>query len=118
MNNSPLLNLSTEICHEAIYLANKLCKIQQYVIADQLRRACSSIGANIREAQFAEGKKDFIHKLNIALKECNESIFWLSAVKETNLIEDPLIDSMKGKCHSVLRMLNSAIKTTKIKYNI
>ena len=76
MYNSPLLSISTEICNDAIRVSNILNSKYHYDISRQLLRACLSIGANIREAQYAESKKDFVHKLHISLKECNESIFW------------------------------------------
>ena len=78
----------------------------------------SNIGANIREAHYAESKKDFVHKLNISLKECNESLFWISSIKQCNLIDDPILKDIERNCFTILRLLKSAINTTKEKYNV
>ena len=60
---------------------------KEYILSKQLMRSGTSVGALVREAEFAESKADFIHKLAIAQKECNESIYWLELLQETDYLE-------------------------------
>lgn len=112
--NSELLNLSREISNDCIYVCRELIKLREYIFADQLKRSCTSIGANIGEAIYSESRKDFIHKLHIAAKECSESIYWIKIIKDNNIIEDDIvIKKMYNNCFSVKRILSSTISTTK-----
>lgn len=87
----------------------------EYVISQQLIRCGTSIGALIREAEHAESLKDFAHKLNIGLKEANESDYWLNLLLATDFITHQMHDSLKKNCIELLKLLVSSIKTTKIK---
>jgi four helix bundle protein len=96
----------------------KLCQYlsetkKEYVLSKQLIRSGTAIGALTREAQNAESKKDFIHKLAIAQKECDETIYWLELLKETNYINEQEFESMNHNAVELLKMLRSAILTTK-----
>ena len=96
----------------------KLCQYlsetkKEYVLSKQLIRSGTAIGALTREAQNAESKKDFIHKLAIAQKECDETIYWLELLKETNYINEQEFESMNHNDVELLKMLRSAILTTK-----
>ena len=82
-------------------------------IINQLGRSGTSIGANIHEAQYAHGKNDFIAKLEISLKECSETEYWLELLYETKKIEESIYKDLKQKAGSIRRMLISSCKTAK-----
>jgi len=86
---------------------------KEYVISKQLLRSGTSIGAMVREAQNAESKKDFIHKLSISQKECDESMYWLELLKETKYIDEQEFESINNEAIELLKMLRSAIITSK-----
>ncbi|HEY9125083.1 MAG TPA: four helix bundle protein [Bacteroidales bacterium] len=86
---------------------------KEYVLGKQLLRSGTSIGANTREALNAESKADFIHKLAIAQKECDETIYWLELLKESNFISSAEFDSYNSKATEILKILRSIILTTK-----
>jgi four helix bundle protein len=88
---------------------------KEYILSKQLLRSGTSVGAMIREAQNAESKDDFIHKLAIAQKECDETIYWLELLKETNYMELNDFTKAHNDASSILRMIKSAILTTKQK---
>ena len=87
----------------------------EYVISQQFIRAGTSVGALIREAEFAESTKDFMHKLSIGLKEANESVYWLQLLHATNYINKKMFDSMESDATELLKMLISSVKTIKAK---
>jgi len=86
---------------------------KEFVLSKQLLRSGTSIGANIREAQNAESKQDFIHKLAIAQKECDETAYWLELLHRSNYITVSEFTALRTEADSLLRMLRSAILTTK-----
>ena len=86
---------------------------KEYVLSKQLLRSGTAIGALVREAQNAESKKDFIHKLGIAQKECDETIYWLELLKETEYINDKEFESINSEANELLKMIRSAIITSK-----
>ncbi|HLP65313.1 four helix bundle protein [Flavobacterium sp.] len=88
---------------------------KEFVLSKQLLRAGTSIGANIREAEHAESKADFIHKLSIALKEANETEYWLDLLFETKYINIEEFDKIKPKVVELLKLLISIINTSKNK---
>ncbi len=88
-------------------------KYGEYEIAQQVIRAGTSIGALIREAEFAESRKDFIHKLYIGLKEANEINYWLELLYATEHINKRMFDSMKKDAGEILKMLVSSVKTVR-----
>ena len=83
------------------------------VYINQIVRSSSSIGANIHEAQYAQGKKDFISKLEIALKESSETGYWLELLHRTNYIDDKQYKLLSDKCASIRVMLIASCKTAK-----
>ncbi len=86
---------------------------KEYVLSKQLLRSGTAVGALIREAEFAQSKKDFVHKMSIALKEANETLYWLDLLKDTShLVEDQYI-SLHSVCKELVAMLVSSIKTSK-----
>lgn len=86
---------------------------KEYVLSKQLLRSGTAIGALVREAQNAESTKDFIHKLGIAQKECDETIYWLELLKETEYINDKEFESINNEANELLKMIRSAIITSK-----
>ncbi|PKQ64974.1 hypothetical protein BZG02_03775 [Labilibaculum filiforme] len=86
---------------------------KEFVLSKQLLRSGTSIGANVGESQNAESKADFIHKLGIAQKETDESLYWLELLRETNYIADDEFTSMKSDASELLKIIRSIILTTK-----
>lgn len=91
------------------YLINK----NEYVISKQLLRSGTSIGANCREAKNVQSKLDFISKLNIALKEADETAYWLELLKDSSYIPENLFISIYTDCIEIVKILTSIIKTIK-----
>ena len=97
-------------------LYKRLCEEKrEYVLAKQLLRSGTSIGANLTEAQYSISKKEFLAKATISLKECAETEYWLDLLKETNLLSSAEYDSIINDNKELLRILISTIKTTKQK---
>src|SRR5690554_1711412 len=90
---------------------------REFVMSKQLLRSGTAVGALIREAQNAESKADFIHKLGIAQKECDESIYWLELLKETEYINQIEFDGMNENARELLKIIKSSILTIKQKLN-
>jgi four helix bundle protein len=88
---------------------------KEFVLSKQLLRSGTAVGALVREAQNAESKADFIHKLGIAQKECDESIYWLELLFNTEYLMKDEFESIKTDSESLLKMIRSAIITTKNK---
>ena len=84
-------------------------------IINQLIRSGTSIGANIHEAQYAHGKNDFVAKLEISLKECSETEYWLELLFATNKINETIYKDLKQKAGSIRRLLIASCKTAKDK---
>ena len=86
---------------------------REYTISKQALRCGTSIGANISEALMAQSRADFISKLHVALKECNETLYWLELLYASGYIDKGPFESMYGDCRSILRLLIAIIKTCK-----
>ncbi len=84
-----------------------------YAIINQLERSATSIGANIYEANYAQSRADFISKLQIALKECHETAYWLELLEKTDIIKFEIIKPLKNNCGTIRRILISSINTAK-----
>ncbi|QLC67361.1 four helix bundle protein [Flavobacterium sp. LPB0248] len=88
---------------------------KEFVMSKQFLRSVTSVGANVREAVNAQSKPDFIHKLSISQKECDESMYWLEILIATNYISNAEFESMHKQCEEVLKIIKSIILTTKKK---
>ncbi|MGN0553228.1 MAG: four helix bundle protein [Oscillospiraceae bacterium] len=103
--------------HFAIRIVNMykyLCNSKkEYVLSKQILRSGTSIGANIAEAECAISKNDFTSKLYIALKECNETIYWLEILHETEYLDNKIYFSMLSDCEELRRILSASTKTIK-----
>ena len=111
MAESKLRNLSVEFSVKII----KLCENIKghYSLTNQLERSATSIGANIHEANYAQSKNDFISKLQIALKECYETEYWLELFVKSELLDRNSAKSIYNECGTIRKMLISSINTAK-----
>ena len=113
MAESPLLVKSKAFALEIIRICNEIKQNKrETILTNQLVRSGTSIGANIREAFYAHSKADFIAKLQIALKECSESEYWLELLIESNYYDEVTI---LDRCAEIKRILISSINTAKRK---
>lgn len=96
-----------------IKLYKMLCKEREYVLSGQLLRSATAIGALICEAEQAESKRDFLHKMSIALKEANETAYWLLLLKEARLLNENSYGELIQDSNELIRLLASIVKTTK-----
>lgn len=87
----------------------------EFIFYRQIVKSGTSIGAMFREAEHGESLKDFVHKLNIGLKEANESIYWLELLYATDFISEKMYRSIIKDCEELLRLLIASVKTTKKK---
>ena len=91
-----------------------LCDSQkEFVLSKQLLRSGTAIGALVSEARHAQSGADFLNKMNIALKEANETSYWLSLLKDTGYLEIKMYDSMSRDCNEVIALLVSIVKSMK-----
>jgi len=90
---------------------------KEYVLSKQLLRSGTAIGALVKEAEHAQSKADFLNKMNIALKEANETLYWLILLKETEFIKEEEFKSVYADAEELVKMLVSIVKTTKAKLN-
>lgn len=113
MSESKLRGLAMEFSVEIIELVKHLKSTKESIISNQIGRSGTSIGANIHEAQYAQGKKDFISKLEIALKEASETGYWLELLYRTKYIDEQTFKSLSSKCTSLRAMLIASCRTAK-----
>lgn len=104
-----------EFAKEIVYLYKDLADKKEFVLSKQLLRSGTSIGANVREAEHAQSKADFIHKLSIALKEANETEYWIDLLFETGFMTEECFQKIKFKTVEILKLLISIINTSKNK---
>jgi four helix bundle protein len=100
---------------EIVYLYKVLAEKKEFVLSRQMLRSGTSIGANVRESEHAESKADFIHKLSIALKEANETEYWIDLLYETKFLSETEFQNIKSKIIEILKLLTSIINTSKNK---
>lgn len=113
MREDKLSALSMRFSVEIFRLTQWLQRRKEYIVSNQLGRSGLSIGANIREAQYAHSKPDFIAKLQIALKEANESGYWLDLLHETKLLSDENYKHLSDACGELRVILIHSINTAK-----
>ena len=111
MAESKLRDLSTDFAVKVIRLCDGIKG--HHSLVNQLERSSTSIGANIREANYAHGKADFIAKLQISLKECYETEYWLELFVKSDLIDTKTIKELYNQCGTIRRILISSINTAK-----
>ena len=113
MRENKLADLSMLFAVNSLELANFI--EGHYSLKNQFERSATSIGANIREANYAQSKADFLSKLQIALKECYETEYWLELFIKANIIDEDKVNRLLHDCGELRRMLVSSITTLKNK---
>lgn len=113
MSESKLITASMDLSVKIIKICDNIKG--HYSLVNQLERASTSIGANIREANYAHGKPDFISKLQIALKECYETEYWLELIMKAELLKADTVRPILHDCGVIRRMLIASINTVKEK---
>ncbi|MBQ8175845.1 MAG: four helix bundle protein [Oscillospiraceae bacterium] len=102
-----IINMYKYLCEEK----------REYVLSKQVLRSGTSIGANVSEAECGFSKNDFAYKLYTALKECNETKYWLELLYETGYLEKDAFESIYSECEEIRKMLSSSTKTLKEQLN-
>ena len=114
MKDNPLKDKSFAFALRVVKLGRFLCQEhKEFVLAKQLLRSGTAVGALVREAEHAESKADFTHKLSIALKEANETDYWIELLYQSQLIDKNGYDSIKPDIVELLKLLVSVVKTSK-----
>ncbi|MGN0603062.1 MAG: four helix bundle protein [Oscillospiraceae bacterium] len=114
MNSSTVKDKSKKFAIRIVNMYKYLCSEKgEYVLSKQVLRSGTSIGANIAEAECSISRKDFASKLYIALKECNETMYWLELLFETDYINEKLFNSIYSDCEEIKKMLSASTKTLK-----
>ena len=111
MAENKLADMSTEFAVKILNLTDSIKG--HYSLANQLERSGTSIGANIREAKYAHSKADFVSKLQISLKECYETEYWIEIARKAEIIPNDITKDILHDCGSIRRMLISSINTAK-----
>ena len=111
MAENKLADLFTEFAVRILNLTDNIKG--HFALANQLESSGTSVGANIREAKYAHSKADFIAKLQISLKECYETEYWIEIAQKANIISEEIATSVLHDCGSIRRMLISSINTAK-----
>ena len=116
MAESIMLDKAKDFAVEIINMCKDIKETKrESVLTNQLMRSGTSIGANIHESKYAHGTADFVSKMQIALKECYESEYWLELLNRTGYIDDEQYKSIINNCGQIRRMLISSINTVKEK---
>ena len=113
MPENKLLKLSFDFATMIVELVDNVKTPKSSYMLDQLSRAGTSIGANIYEAQYAQSKRDFVSKLEIALKESSETSYWLNLLFATGRIDEITFKSTEKVCGNIRRLLIASCKTAK-----
>ncbi len=111
MSENMLADMSTEFAIQILKLTDGIKG--HYSLSNQLERSGTSIGANIREAKYAHSRPDFIAKLQIALKECYETEYWIEIAQKSGIVSSESVKDILHDCGSIRRMLISSINTAK-----
>lgn len=111
MNDKTIKDLAVELTVETTTICDNIKG--RSVFVNQLLRACSSIGANSHEAKYAQSNADFINKLEIALKECYETEYWIEILFKVNAIDEFTYKNLSNKCGTIRRKLIASVTTAK-----
>lgn len=113
MKENIIKNKSFDFALRIVKLYQFMSDKKEFVLSKQLLRSGTAIGALVREAEHAESTADFIHKLSIALKEANESDYWIDLLHQGGYLDEPSFDSIKVDLLEILKLLVSIIKSSK-----
>ena len=111
MKEKTIKELAVELTVEITFICDNIKGRSAFI--NQILRSCSSIGANSHEAKYAQSRADFINKMEIALKECYETEYWLEILFKTNSISDVIYRDLNNKCGTIRRKLIASITTAK-----
>ena len=115
MRENVIKNKSFDFALRIVKLFKYLQEKKEFVLSKQVLRSGTSVGAMVREAEHAESKADFIHKMAIAQKEANETMYWLELLSQTDYLEKNMFDSMESDLIEIQKLLSSIIINTKSK---
>lgn len=116
MSESVLRDKSKDFAKQVVFLCREMKKRRvESPLVYQFLRCGTSVGANVHEAQYAQGAKDFISKLEIALKECNETDYWIEVLFNTGCVSSDEFNKIKKQIIELRRMLVSSVRTMKEK---
>jgi len=114
MKESIAASKSVSFAMKIVNVYKLLCiEKKEFVLSKQLLKSGTAVGALIREAEHAESKADFLHKMNIALKEANETEYWLLLLSEGDYLNKELYTELGNECNELIRLLARIVKTTK-----
>jgi four helix bundle protein len=114
MKENVIKNKSFAFALMTVKMYQFLCEQKkEFVLSKQLLRSGTAVGALVREAEQAESPADFIHKMSIALKEANETEYWIELLFQSNYLDETAFNSIKSDLTEILKLLISIIKTTK-----
>jgi four helix bundle protein len=118
MKENVVKNKSFAFAVRVVRLYQYLCEHKkEFIISKQLLRSGTSVGAMVREAEHAETKNDFKHKLGIAQKEINETIYWLELLKASDYLSSDQFESINTDAIEIIKLITSILKTTKASIN-
>ena len=114
MKESILKSKSFALAVRIVRLYRYLCEQKtEYVLSEQVLRSGTSVGAMVREAEYSESKADFAHKMGVARKELNETLYWLELLLQTEYITQTEYDSLSADAIEIIKILTTSIKTAK-----
>lgn len=113
MKENVIKNKSFAFALRIIKAYQFLLEKKEFVLSKQMLRSGTAIGAMVREAEQAESSADFIHKMAIALKEANETEYWIELLAQSNYLEEKVAISLKNDLSEILKLLTAIIKTSK-----
>jgi four helix bundle protein len=113
VNENILKSKSYTFALRIVKLYKYLSDNREYILSKQVLRSGTAIGALVSESEFGQSKLDFISKLSIALKEANETLYWLSLLKDSNFIDEKMFQSIKPDIEELIKLLVSSINTAK-----
>lgn len=113
MRKDPLHTMSYRFALEIISLSRALSSQYEFVLSKQTLRSGTAIGALIREAEFAQSRRDFTSKMSIAWKEANETRYWLDLLHDSGLVKTEVHEKLNTNCTQLIKMLVSTVKTSK-----
>jgi four helix bundle protein len=117
MKDNLVMKKSMHFAVRIVGLSRFLHEQKEFVLSKQVLRSGTAIGALIKESEHAESTNDFIHKLSIAQKENNETIYWLELLKLSNYISEEMFESLNRDAVEIMKLLTSIIKSSKEKKN-
>jgi len=113
-NSSPLTRKSYFFGVRIVNMVKYIkCSPKEYGMINQVFRSGTAIGALVSESTYAQSPADFVNKLSIAPKECNETLYWLNILKDTEYLKEQEFESISSDCQELLALLISSIKTSK-----